>query len=55
MSVQFGVRFRGTKEGKRPTPHSEDLPWMTLKYIPEISGHSGHRFQKYESTITVKA
>ena len=53
--MQGGVRFRRKKEGKIPTPHSDDLPWMTLKYIPENSGHSGHRFQKYESTVTVKA
>ena len=41
------------EEGEGRTPHSEALPWITLKYIPENSGQSGHRFQKYESTDTV--
>ena len=41
-------------EGGR-TPHSEDLPCMTLKYIPENSGQRGNRSQKYESTQIVRA
>ena len=54
MSRREGVRLWGRVE-EGLTPHSEDLPWMTLKYMPENSGQSGHRIQKYESTDTVSA